>query len=277
VNIDWKLKSTAFHLIDTLSLHKTLYFLQRNATRRSRIDVSAGCRNWLIHRDNLAILVRPNVFEFGAGKSLAQNIFLSHDFRSQTVVDLFPMLNLDLLNDAAAKISKLYPSIAYHPIAELFELARFYGICYLAPFDAARTPFDDGAFNACISTDTLEHIPDEGIVAIFNELRRIIAPQGLISAVIDYSDHYAYTDRNIGPLNYLQYSSRQFAQFNHRIHYQNRLRHSDYVRLFRSLDLRIVKAEAVDMAPLPAQVSCEFDRNEASLCARKGIFLLQNP
>jgi len=277
MNIDWKLKSTAFHWIDAFSLHQTLYFLQWHVTRRSRTDVATGYRNWLIHRDHLAALERPHVFEFGAGKSLAQNIFLSQYVGSQTVVDLFPMLNFDLLNDAAAKISNQHPSIAYHPIANRLELAQFYGICYLAPFDAARTPFDDCSFDACVSTDTLEHIPEDGIVSIFKELRRIVASGGLISAVIDYSDHYAYTDRTIGPLNYLQYSTGQFSQFNHRVHYQNRMRHHDYLRLFRSLNFKIIKAEGVDAAPRPPLISDEFDRKEPSLCALKGIFLLQNP
>lgn len=276
MNINWEAKSLAFRCIDTFSLHKTLYFVQKNLTRRSRVDISTGYRYWLAHQNNLATLVCPDIFEFGAGKNLSQNIFLSQYFRSQTVVDLYPMLNIDLMNDAASQISNRYPSIAYKAMANISELEQNYNIRYIAPFDAANTPFDDNTFDGCISTDTLEHIPEDAIISIFKELRRIIRPGGLISAVIDYSDHYSYTDRNIGPLNYLQYSTDEFKKYNHNVHYQNRLRHYDYARLFDSMGFRLIKKEAVDFVSLPARISSEFDQSEPSLRALRGIYLLQN-
>jgi len=276
MNINWEAKSRAFQCIDAFSLHKTLYFAQKYLTRRSQVDISTGYRHWMAHRNNLAALECPDVFEFGAGKNLAQNIFLSQYFRSQTVVDLYPMLNIDLVNDAASQISKCYPSITYKAMENSLYLERYYNIRYIAPLDAAKTPFDDNTFDACISTDTLEHIPVNSILSIFKELRRIIRPGGLISAVIDYSDHYSYTDRNIGPLNCLQYSTDEFRKYNHIVHYQNRLRHYDYARLFGALGLRLVKMEATDIAQLPTRIASEFDQSEPSLRAQRGVFLLQN-
>ena len=35
---------------------------------------------------------------------------------------------------------------------------------------------------------------------------------GVISAVIDYTDHYAYTDKTIGMLNYLQFSESEWTK-----------------------------------------------------------------
>jgi SAM-dependent methyltransferase len=157
------------------------------------------------------------------------------------------------------------------------DLERSYGIRYLAPLDASRTPFADHAFDACISTDTLEHIPEESIVEIFKELRRTVRPLGIISAVIDYSDHYAYTDRRIGALNYLQYSTEEFNRYNHRVHYQNRLRHYDYARIFAALGFTCIHEEALATAPGPPRIAKEFNRDDPSLCATRGTFLLQNP
>jgi SAM-dependent methyltransferase len=186
------------------------------------------------------------------------------------------MLNIELVNDAASQISRRYPSIAYHAMANISDIERYYRVRYIAPFDAVKTPFDDNTFDGCVSTDTLEHISEDVIIAIFKELRRIIRPGGLISAVIDYSDHYSYTDRNIGPLNYLQYSADEFRKYNHNIHYQNRLRHYDYVRIFAELGYKCIKSETTDIAPSPTRISREFDITEPSLCALRGIFLLQN-
>ena len=276
MNINWEAKSLAFQCIDAFSLHKTLYFIQNNLTRRSHIDIAAGYHHWMTHRNNLAALECPDVFEFGAGRNLAQNIFLSQHFRSQTVVDLYPMLNVDLMNEAAAQISTRFPSNVYHAMANIADLERNYNIRYIAPLDASRTPFDDDSFDACISTDTLEHIPEDSILAIFRELRRIIRPDGLISSVIDYSDHYSYTDKHIGPLNCLQFTAAEFEKHNHSVHYQNRLRHYDYARMFAALGFRTLKKEAVDFVPLPVRIAPEFDPSEPSLSALRGIFLLQN-
>jgi SAM-dependent methyltransferase len=277
MNINWKVKSFAFRGIDTFSLHRTLYFLQRNVTRRSRIELVSGYKSWLVHEHCLsATLKRPNIFEFGAGKSLSQNIFLSQYCESQTVVDLFPMLDIGLVNDAASTISKQYPSIVYHAMTNISDIERYYRVRYISPFDAATTPFDDDTFDGCVSTDTLEHIPEGAIIAIFKELRRIIRPGGMISAVIDYSDHYSHTDTHIGPLNYLQYSANEFKKHNHMVHYQNRLRHYDYARLFTGLGYLCLRSEAIDIAPPPTRIAHEFQKSEPSLCALRGVFLLEN-
>jgi hypothetical protein len=274
--MNWKVKSFAFRCVDTFSLHPVLYFARKHVTRRSRLDISAKCKSWLVHQENLADLERPNVFEFGAGTDLSENIFLSQSFGSQTAVDLFPLLDIDLVNEAALQISRRYPAIVYHPMADVSDIEQYYKVRYRAPFDAARTAFGDNALDACISTDTLEHIPEDSIVAIFHELRRIIRPEGLISAVIDYSDHYAYTDPSIGPLNYLQYSIEEFKRYNHNSYSQNRLRHHDYELIFRELGFRFIRNEALDMAQMPRRIASHFDRSEPSLCAQRGIFLLQN-
>ena len=57
---------------------------------------------------------------------------------------------------------------------------------------------------------------------------------GMISAIIDYSDHYAHTDPAIGLLNFLNYSSDDWKKYNHESHYQNRLRHYEYIDIFIS-------------------------------------------
>jgi len=275
VNINWKLKSLAFRYIEAFSLHQLLYFLQKNVTRRARVRIGEIDQDWLTHRQNLAALQHPRVIEFGAGKSLAQNIFLASHFASQTVVDLFPMLDLAQFNAAAEQVGRLTGAADFTPCTSVAEVEQRYGIRYLAPFDVRKTSFSDASFDACISTNTLEHIPRESILEIFSELKRIVRPGGLISAVIDYSDHYSHTDASIGPLNFLSFSADEFRKYNHAVHFQNRLRHHQFEDLFASMGLRILRNEAQDLQPLPRLVAAEFPTHLPTTGALKGVFLLE--
>ena len=276
MNINWRLKSSVFKLIDIFSLHRALYFAQKHITKRARLNFSEIDENWITHRTNLKPIQSPHILEFGAGQSLAQNIYLSEHFRSQVVVDLFRMLDIKLFNDAALQISKLQPSLKYVQVQNTEEIHNKYNIRYVAPLDLRNSPFKDNEFDGCISTNTLEHIRKKDIVKIFTELKRIVRHNGLVSAVIDYSDHYSHTDTRIGPLNFLKYSSKEFNKHNHRVHYQNRLRHNDYLSIFSDLGYVLVKQEATDFAEPPQAISEEFNKNDPTLCALYGIFLLKN-
>ena len=75
----------------------------------------------------------------------------------------------------------------------------------------------------------LEHVPPEVITALYEESKRVLAPGGLMFHSVNCGDHYAYVDRQIGPLNYLRYSDRAWARWNNRFLYQNRLRAHELV------------------------------------------------
>jgi hypothetical protein len=274
MNIPWKFKSFIFDIIDFLSLYKLLYHLQKYITRHSRVEIKQLNRSWLIHKESLSKFESSIVIEFGAGKSLAQNIFLSPYGYSQTVVDLFPMIDLSMVRDAANQISKITNQQVY-PIELISDLKKNYNIHYLAPFDLCKSNFHADSFDACISTATLEHIPRDSIIDIFKELQRIIVHNGIISAVIDYSDHYAYTDNSISKLNFLKFSENEFCKYNHKSHYQNRLRHDDYEDIFESLGFEILTSEALEKKEPPHFIANEFKNRCDSVLATLGVFLLR--
>ena len=275
MNINWKLKSFVFTLIDTFSMYKFLYFLQKRVTKNSVVNLDTSKDNWLTHLEHISTIKSPNIIEFGAGKNLAQNIFLSYYVKAQTVVDLFPMLDLNQFNEAALKISKLL-KVTEKKVSTINQIKEKYSIQYIAPFNFLKTPFPENSFDACISTNTLEHIPKDEIVKIFKMLRLIIKPNGLISAIIDYSDHYSHTDDEISSLNFLKFSSNEFERYNHKVHFQNRLRHYDYESIFEEIGFGIIKNEFKNKAIPPKSISPEFDLNKESVLFTKGIFLLIN-
>ena len=69
---------------------------------------------------------------------------------------------------------------------------------------------------------------------------RLLRPGGAFSCRIDLQDHYSYFDRSLSRYNFLRYSEPTWALVNSPLHYQNRLRAPDYLRLVREAGLNIV-------------------------------------
>jgi hypothetical protein len=102
------------------------------------------------------------------------------------------------------------------------------------------------------SNEVLEHVPPEQLVALLAGLRATTT--GLTVHSIDYSDHYARSDQDVSRFNFLKYDERQWRPFNNGMQYVNRLRHSDYLRLFRQAGFTIVEEASVVGEP-PAEVA----------------------
>lgn len=102
-------------------------------------------------------------------------------------------------------------------------------IVYAAPADATRTALADGSVDVVFSNSVLEHVPPEVIVAMHRESLRVLAPGGLVFHSVNCGDHYAYVDRDIHQLNYLQYSDRAWKFWNNAFLYQNRMRAHEFV------------------------------------------------
>ena len=222
--------------------------MQRHVTRRSRVNIHEIHVGWQYHRDVIARTGARSLIEFGAGKTLAQNLYLSDLVERQVVVDLNPMMELGMVNTAIAQLKALGAPLDGRPVASAAELEEIYGIRYLAPFDMRDTGFEDASFDICVSTNTLEHVPRDDIAAIFRELRRILRPEGRVSAMIDYSDHYAHSDRSLSRLHYLTLPETEWRRHNHPNHYQNRLRHVHYAEIFSETGFEAEAEEPTDYA-----------------------------
>jgi hypothetical protein len=276
MNIPWKLKSKLFSLIDIFKADPFLYFLQKNVTKRSRITKLDVNEHWLNHQ---AALVENRctdfVFEFGGGKNLAQNLFLSTIVDRQLVVDLNPMVDIELVDQARSLLSKNVNFRSDKDIKSLSDL-RHYRIEYRAPYDASKTDLSDKSLDACVSTNTLEHIPKESIKVIFKELFRTLKDSGIVSAQIDYSDHYAHTDSSITLLNYLTFSENEWKNFNHDCHFQNRLRHNDYKLLFIDCGFTIVSEKLFfDEHDISDDLRKKYKNDDSSWCATSAHFVLK--
>ena len=144
-----------------------------------------------------------------------------------------------------------------------------------SPYDAAKTDFKDKSICACISTNTLEHIPRESIINIFTELYRILKDDGIISARIDYSDHYAHTDDNISLLNYLKYDDRAW-KIQPQVPLPKIVDCYYYIEIFRKCGFSVIKEELEYLAvDIPEELIKQFHHDDDKWKATSAHILLR--
>jgi SAM-dependent methyltransferase len=173
-------------------------------------------------------------WEFGVGWDLAIPLsFAALGVGRQVLVDIRPSARVELVNDSLAHLD-------LDPVHSLAELEERFGIEYLAPRDARATGLAAESVDFVSSTDVCEHVPGDDLAAIFRECRRLLRPGGAFSCRIDLQDHYAYFDRSLSKYNFLRYSDGGWRLVNSPLHFQNRLRSPDYLRLVREAGFEIV-------------------------------------
>lgn len=253
MNQPWLLKAVAFQILRLLP-DDVYHFLTTKVTKRSgkkKLYSETGeptnyYRKAQKHAANLSKRIDSTcdlVLEFGAGKDLLSNLLLHHfGFQNQLTVDLNPRVRAIYLNS----IRKQLPAdaIAFVRFTDdyLSELKQL-GISYRAPFDMRKCDLQANSVAAVISTNTLEHIPEADIQKILKECYRLLRTEGVCSFKIDYSDHYAHTDRHISKFNFLKYSDFVWHLLSPPDHFQNRLRHCDYAKMFIDSGFRILEEE----------------------------------
>lgn len=259
----WKIKAAVQRVLSVVPLgERANYVLQRRlgGLPISNAELNAARTTVRGHiaayeRHGTRALADASFFEFGAGFDLHMPlIFWTLGVTRQTVVDIVPRARPALVHDAADRLradeSAASPRLAPKGDVGLIEYLLEHGITYRAPADARATGLDASSVDCVTSTSTLEHIPVDDIIRIVGECRRIIRPDGVMSSLIDYQDHYSYFDRSVSVYNYLKFTDAQWRRYNSDLQYQNRLRHSDYCRLFETGGWQVV--EVVPRVPDPA-------------------------
>jgi SAM-dependent methyltransferase len=127
---------------------------------------------------------------------------------------------------------------------------------YQAPGDATATGLPANSLDVVFSNSVLEHVPAPVIDGLVAEAMRILRPGGIAFHSVNCGDHYAYVDRSIHQLHYLQYSEAQWRKWNNAFLYQNRLRAVDFTDMARragfGIDIDTSRARAERLAQLDA-------------------------
>jgi hypothetical protein len=112
---------------------------------------------------------------------------------------------------------------------------------YLAPIRWDALTME--SIDYMISRAVLEHVEAEQISDLLSCVFRALKPGGLMANIINNSDHFQHSDRSISRLNFLKFSATTWSVICALSGQQNRLRHSDYRRIFRSAGLKIIYEE----------------------------------
>ena len=112
---------------------------------------------------------------------------------------------------------------------------------YHAPADAAEDRrLEDASIDAVFSNSVLEHVPPDAIARIHRASLRLLRPGGWAFHSVNCGDHYAYVDPGIHQLHYLRFTGSEWAFWNNRFLYQNRLRAYQFVEGARDAGFQIV-------------------------------------
>jgi SAM-dependent methyltransferase len=276
--INWRLKSLIYWFLYYIFFKKILFFIQKKITKRAYSSIGVMLYAYKLHFNSLKKYKSKKILEFGAGKSLEQNIYLSIKFNNrinQTVIDIDKMIDFNLLNFAKNQLQKkikLSPKLKH--IKNLKDLKNFLNINYYAPINIIDLN-EKKNFDAIISTNVIEHISKTHFEIILEKFRKIVKNGGILSFLIDYSDHYSHTDKNISSTNFLKYSEQEFKKYNTPLLFQNRLRHYDYIDIFKNKKFKILKIIKGPKGDIQNIVSDEFKKNHKDLFVTWGYFLLK--
>ena len=114
------------------------------------------------------------------------------------------------------------------------------GIHYLIG-DARRLDLPADSVDLIHSNNTFEHIPESILEGILSEFERVLRPGGVQTHFVDLTDHFAHFDRSITPYHFLQFSDRAWRWIDNGIQPMNRMRQSDYLRMYERVGIRPVE------------------------------------
>jgi SAM-dependent methyltransferase len=259
--MNWKLKAFAQCAISAMPRSTEInYKFQRYVTRNLPPSVATMqhslntiLSDFSVMKKHLPIPVaRAMCFEFGAGATLLGPLtFYCLGVEHQSLVDLHRLLRPELVNvairflqDEQRPVFERIPSVLVPDDKKGQRLidwfARTYGIHYNAPCDARRTHFDPGTFDVVTSKAVFEHVPKADIEAILAECHRVLTADGVASFRTDYQDHYSYCDERVSIYNFLRYSDAEWQKYSPSLNYTNRLRHRDYLEIFRAAEFTVL-------------------------------------
>lgn len=250
--MDWRTKAAIFRVLAVAPFaDQLIYGLQRYVTREWPRPAEALDN---LHRAALRIQQAAegrtgHFVEVGAGGDLAVAIALRMlGVAHVTSVDISRLARLPLIRHAARHMARRIG--APLPKLDSWDQLQAFGITYRAPMDLLTLRLPERVADCFFSVDTLEHLPPEDLRATLAAGRRFLKTDGRSVHLVDYSDHYARGSA-ASRFNFLTFDEAAWRPFNTRLHYVNRLRHSQYLAILETTGHKIVGVEAEVASPQP--------------------------
>jgi len=183
-------------------------------------------------------------YEFGAGWDLLTPLSMSALGFHVSCIDIRRLISSNLIVNSLDRLDRFsegnirdnFQKFDYDSGDVMSFLEQNKNFHYYAPKDARDTGFEKDYFDFASSTEVFEHVPEK-------DLYNILKPGGIFILKIDYRDHWAFFDKGISIYNYLKYSEQEWNKYNPSLHYQNRLRHIDYIKIIKKTFFEIVNID----------------------------------
>src|SRR6185437_2123864 len=251
--MDWRAKGLLQKVLGSVpggdSIH---YQLQRKFGGLRNFDREFDIKvdDWRLMANQLREVGVPmagaRLFEIGSGwyPTFPLSCFLAGAQRVVTVdlsLGRHTALIADMAGVSEAEVCRRQQQLV-DALARSADLGAATGgvVIYQAPADAAGTDLPPDQIDCVFSNSVLEHVAPAAIDGIFREAMRILRPGGVMFHSVNCGDHYAYVDRQITQLNYLQYSDAQWKRWDNAFLYQNRLRADAFVEYAEAAGFQIV-------------------------------------
>ncbi len=258
----WILKVIAYWILNFFP-NKVLFFFQVRVIKRESLQIKEISQDFEFFSQKINSYAKKNeiveLLEFGAGKNLALNIYMSFVVPkiNQTVIDINNMFDDNLFYQAFINISKILKIETKFEKNEIKEILEFLKIKYISPMDILNFN-KSNKFDFCISRDTLEHIPKFQINNILKKINLLLKPRAFMIHKIDYSDHFSNKFNKLSTLNFLKFNSFVWNLLNPSNHYQNRLRHSDYIKLITNNKFKIIESNKTTLDHIDFKINNRF-------------------
>ena len=135
---------------------------------------------------------------------------------------------------------RMVEELATNRILSLEQMLAKLNINYKVA-DARHLDQPSHSFSLITSNNTFEHVYENVLREILAEFRRLAARGGVMSHFVDMSDHFAHFDKSITIYNFLQFSREKWDRIDNSIQPQNRLRITDYRKIYSALGIAISK------------------------------------
>jgi hypothetical protein len=254
VFVRWKTKALTMRVLSKIPLGGWIHFqLQRHLTHQiprpiQQFPAYFSAADRIIAASSLrgSGIESASFIEIGSGRDLASALALRMRGVGRVIcTDVARLAKLPLIQHAAKHLSSILnkPEPQLSSWSALFD----YGIDYQAPAAISELNGCQGRIDCCYSVDTLEHIPPPVLLQTLIQMRNLLKAAGRCVHMIDYSDHYA-RDSAVSRFNFLKFTEEEWAPYNCAFHYVNRLRHSEYIAIFRQAGFEILNAD-VELSP----------------------------
>lgn len=285
--MNWQTKSAAFRVLSALPLGSEIHYLAQRYLVRSfprpaaRLDAlwdkGAHFAEAFAQYGDGTDLSNATFLEVGAGRDLSVPIALRFLGIGRVVsIDVTRLAKLDLVRHSAVHMARR--AGVQRLLLHSWKDVESFRVEYHAPATLRSINLPDRSIDCICSNEVLEHVPPAQIEEIAAETCRLLARGGIAIHTVDYSDHYARSDRRIDRFNFLRYSDTEWKRHNSAFQYVNRLRASDYVEIFARNGLRVL-AESVtagiSTTTTRAEIAERFRRyHDDDLFALNGRFIL---